>query len=259
VKIIPLEEIDEKRFLDYLDKDRILHVFTIYDLKRMREKTEVWVAIRNGEISGYLFQFDQKIVHTHGDTESVAELLRFVDLEEPTLVIRPRHLAVVEKFFKPVEPTDSSSKGEITRYFVMIAYADTFKPTIKHRVKKLGLEDLDDVSKSPGDEPRERLQDAINRGLASGAYHNRLLASFATVPEILERLALVRGVYTVPSLRRKGLATSACSALVAELIRLGKEPMLWVAKDNLPARRVYEKVGFKKTGHILFGFKARRL
>jgi len=30
-------------------------------------------------------------------------------------------------------------------------------------------------------------------------------------------------------------------------------------KDNIPARKVYEKVGFKETGHVLLGFKAKRL
>jgi predicted GNAT family acetyltransferase len=43
------------------------------------------------------------------------------------------------------------------------------------------------------------------------------------------------------------------------MIRIGKEPVLWVAKDNIPARRIYEKTGFKKTGHILLGFEAKRL
>ena len=44
-----------------------------------------------------------------------------------------------------------------------------------------------------------------------------------------------------------------------ELISLGKEPVLWVAQDNYPTKHVYEKIGFKKTEHILLGFKARRL
>jgi len=31
LKIFSIEQIDEKRFLDFLNKDPILHVFTIYD------------------------------------------------------------------------------------------------------------------------------------------------------------------------------------------------------------------------------------
>lgn len=35
--------------------------------------------------------------------------------------------------------------------------------------------------------------------------------------------------------------------------------MLWVDKDNVPARKVYEKIGFEETEHVLLGFKAKRL
>lgn len=63
MKVVPLEEVNEKQFFDFLDKERILHIFTIYDLKFMREKTRVWVAFKDGEICGYLFEFDKRIVH----------------------------------------------------------------------------------------------------------------------------------------------------------------------------------------------------
>ncbi|MCW4020040.1 MAG: GNAT family N-acetyltransferase [Candidatus Bathyarchaeota archaeon] len=250
---------DEKKFLDYLDKNRVLHVFTIYDLKYMREKMRVWVAFRNCKVTGYLLQFDKKIIHTHGDEDGMAELLRFVEPDEPAFVIEPHHLATVERFFKPVKPTDDSSKGKITKYFVIMAKADTFKPMIRHRVKKLGHKDFDEVSESLGEEYGKRVENAVRRGLAFGAYDGGRLVSLATVPEIIQDLALIRGVYTVPPFRGGGFATSACSALVKEIIRLGKKPMLWVARDNLPARRVYNKVGFKETGHALLGFKAKKL
>ena len=259
LRVIPLEKGNEKQFLDFLNKDRVLHIFTIYDLRFMREKTEVWVAFEKEKIIGYLFKFDKRIVHTHGDAESVTRLLDYIDLNEPVFVIEPHHLAAVEKFFEPIEPTDPSSKSKITTYLVMKANVETFKPLMRHRVKRLGTEDLNDVLKNVGDEYRKRIENAIYKGIAFGAYENISLVSVATAPEILEDLALIRGVYTVPSFRSRGLATSACSALVGELINLGKEAVLWVAEDNLPARKVYEKIGFKKTEHILLGFKARRL
>jgi len=44
-------------------------------------------------------------------------------------------------------------------------------------------------------------------------------------------------------------------ALINELLNKGKIPILWVAKDNLPARRIYERLGFKRTKHVLFGLR----
>jgi len=258
-KVISIEKADEKRFLKFLDGDRILHIFTIYDMTFMRDKTRVWASFKDDEICGYLFEFDKRIVHTHGTIECITKLLRYIDLDEPVLVIEPHHLAVVKGFFEPVEPTDASSKGKITTYLVMKTTAGTFKPLIGHRVKRLGIEDINEVSEHLGEEWEKRVRDAIHQGIAFGAYEEDALVSVATVPEIIENIGFIRGVYTAPSLRGRGLATSACSALVKEVIALGREAVLWIAEDNLPAKRVYEKIGFQKTEHVLLGFKARRL
>jgi ribosomal protein S18 acetylase RimI-like enzyme len=259
LRVIPVEESYEKQFTAFLEAERILHIFTIYDFRYMRDKTKIWVALEDEKIAGYLLEFDNRIVHTHGRAESAAKLLDYTNLDEPVFVIEPHHLRVVEEHFKPLGPTDSSSKGEITTYLIVKADAETFKPSITHRVKKLGTRDLADVLKSMGDEWKSRIENVVHRGVAFGAYDNGSLVAVATVSEILDGLALIRGVYTLPSFRRKGFATSACSALVQELIDLGKEAMLWVAKDNLPAIRVYENIGFKKTRQSLLGFKAKRL
>jgi GNAT superfamily N-acetyltransferase len=258
IQVVPLEGMDERLFLNVLNKDRIRHIFTLCDLKNMREKTRVWVALRKTEIAGYIFEYDRRIVHTHGNPKNVLDLLSKIDLDEPVLVIQPNHLRVVKKVFEPIEQMDSLSKGKITTFLVMKADLAIFTPMIKHEVKKLGTEDLYEVSKSLGEELKNLVQNAINKGFAYGGYENGLLVSCATVSENLEDVALIRGVFTVLSMRGQGLSTSVCSVLVEELIRLGKIPILWVSKDNLPALKLYEKLGFKQTGIVLKCFKAKR-
>jgi len=135
LQVIPIEKTNEKLFLNFLNRDMILHVFTIYDLKHMRDKTRVWVALKDAEICGYMLEFDERIVHTHGTVESVTKLLHCIDLDELIFIIEPHHLTVVKEFFKPVEPTDPSSKSQVTTYLVMKANADAFKPLIRHQVK----------------------------------------------------------------------------------------------------------------------------
>ncbi|MEM2106108.1 MAG: GNAT family N-acetyltransferase [Candidatus Bathyarchaeia archaeon] len=259
LKTTRLEKSNEEYFLRFLQKDEVRHVFTIYDLRYNRNKTQIWTATENHEVHGYLFEFDKRIIHTFGTAESIAKLIHYVGLSEPTLVIEPHHLTVVRKFFEPIEPTDKASKGKITTYLVMKATAKTFKPSIQHKIKKLDIEDLTEVAKNFGEEWANRIKDAIEKGIAYGAYDNHTLASTATTSEILDTIALIRGVYTVESLRGKGLATSAVSAIVKEIINLGKDAVLWVAEDNAPARHVYEKIGFQQTQHTLLGFKARKL
>jgi hypothetical protein len=195
-RVFPLERVDEELLLGSLDEDRVLHIFTIYDLKYMRDRTEVWVALRHDEIGGYLMEFDKRIVYTHGDPGCVAGLLRFVGLDETRFVVEPNHLPIVEKIFKPVKPTDSSSRGKITTYFVMRIDAETFRPVIGHHVRRLGTEDLDEVLEGFGEDLAKTVKKAVKRGVAFGAYDEGSLASLATVPQIIENLALIRGVYT---------------------------------------------------------------
>lgn len=208
---------------------------------------------------GYLFQFDKRIVHTYGTAKSVSKLIQYVDLCEPIFVIDPHHLAIITRFFEPIEPADKASKGKTTRYLVMKTTSHNFKPLIRHNVKKLDVKDLEEVAKNFGDEWRNRVKNAIEKGVAYGAYENGTLASIATTSEILDTIALIRGVYTLNSFRGRGLATSAVSILVKEIISLGKDAMLWVADDNIPAKQIYEKIGFQRTKHILLGFKAKKL
>lgn len=256
--LVPIEKVGVKEFLRLLDEDRILHFFTIWDLRYEGDKTEVWIALRNREIQSYLLEYDKKIVHTHGTTESVKDLLSCIDLKEVVFVIEPHHLKMVEEFFEIVEPADSSSKNKITKFLIMKVDKNSFKPLVRHYVKRLKAEDLDEVSEHLGEEQGRRVREAVKTGIAFGAYQDETLASFAAVTEIITDLALIRGVYTSPPFRSKGLATSAVSALVKELFHLSKETVLWVSEDNFPAIRVYEKIGFKETGKVLFGFKARK-
>lgn len=259
VRVVFIENGDEDWFLNFLGKDKVLHVFTISDLKYLREKTRVWAAFKNDSIWGYLFEFDKRIIHTHGTMDSIVSLLGRIDLNEPTFIIEPHHKQVVTHLFEPTEPTDSSSKTKITTYYVMKLDVHTFKPLIRHHVEKLTTENLREVLDHLGEERKERIENVIRSGgIAFGAYEKGFLAAMVTVSEFADNIALIRGVYTIPSMRNRGLATSASSALVEELISLGKEPILWVAKDNLPARKVYKKIGFKKTEYILLGFKAKK-
>lgn len=259
LRIVSIDEVDEDFFLNYLYSDKILHFFTIYDLKFERDKTKVWIALEDEEISGYIFEFDRRIVHTHGSVGSIEALMPCIDLEEYVFAIEPSHFSVVERFYRIVEPSDMESRGRVTNFLVLKVNHNTFRCVIKHSVKRLGIEDLDDIFRSFGGDWRGRVKREIERGFFYGAYEDGLLASIAACSEYIEDLAIIRGVYTVPSLRNRGFAASATSALVRELLDLGMEVILWVARDNLPARRVYEKIGFQDTGYRLLGFKAVKL
>jgi len=259
IHIVPLEEANESRFVSFLERDKILHVFTLYDMRKFRDRTRIWIAFKNNEILGYLFVFNDLIINTHGAPETMRELLNCTSLIEPTIVIEPHHLETVKKLYEPVGPTDAASKGKMTIYLVMKLSPSDFNPSTRHSARRLGTGDLDEVLGCLGEEWKTRVESAISQSVAYGAYLDQRLASVAIVPEIVYEIGFIRGVYTAPEYRNKGLAASACSALVKELVESGKVPVLWVAEDNVPARRIYEKLGFRRTEHTLLGFKAKKI
>ncbi len=257
-KVTMIKGEERRGFLRSLHRDRILHFFTIYDLERLTDKTKVWAVYEGETVKSYLLEFDSRIVHIRGEDNNIECLLELIDLDDVILIIEPHHLMKVKRFFRPIEPIDPSSRGSITKFRIMKLDKTSFKPVINHYVKRLKMDDLDEILRSLGDERRELFERALQRGLVYGAYEGKKLASIAMAPEIIGDLALVRGVYTDPKFRGRGLATSAVSALINELVKADMEVILWVAEDNIPARRVYWKVGFNDTGHILLGFKGRR-
>ena len=259
IEVAKLEEHDEIEFMNFLKKDKILNIFTICDLERFGDKTQVWIAFKKKRITGYIFIFSDLIVNTHGSPESIKELMHRITLAEAILVMEPSHLKDIKRLYEPIEPTDKATGGKITTYHVMKLDLADFKPSTKHNVKRIVKEDLKEVLDRFGEEWKTRLEGAIEHGIAYGAYGNSKLTSVATVSEIVDEIALIRGVYTLPASRNKGLATSACSALIRELTTKKKTPILWVSKDNLPARKIYARLGFRPTKYKLLGFKGRRI
>ncbi|MHA2358590.1 MAG: GNAT family N-acetyltransferase, partial [Candidatus Heimdallarchaeaceae archaeon] len=219
----------------------------------------IWIAYENGKIVGYLGEFpDKGYVHTHGTKESLSVLIKYLESDEYEFVIENNHFEIVSSIFQILEPVDPSSKGKITKFLVLKSDSQSFKPFIRHPVKRLGIEDLKNVSTNLGEEYKERVENAIQTGVVYGALEKEKIISVAFTSEISRDLAIIRGVYTKPEFRCKGFSTSTCSALITKIHNMGKEALIWVAEDNIPARRVYSKLDLKDTENIFLGFKAKR-
>jgi GNAT superfamily N-acetyltransferase len=255
-RILLLTKRQEKRLLEFLDRDRISHFFSIYDLQHYRGKTRVWLALLAEKIAGYLLEYDKRILCLRGSKNCVAPLLRKTRLTQAILNIEAQQLPTVKRFYEPTEPADKMTVGKISTFVVMKAVRSSFRPVLLHEVRELKNESAAELAGLLGVD-QELALDLLG-GFAFGLYESEKLVSYAASPEILEDLAIVRGVFTAPDKRGKGYSKAVCSALVSRLFDEGEEAILYVSKDNAAALSVYRSLGFMETGHRFLGFIARR-
>lgn len=256
----------ENSFLKFLRRDVISNFFAFLDLKYYRGKTKFWIAIEDAEILGYLLEHDKRILNLRGNVRCADELLNKASLIEADINVEPGHLQTVEKFYEPTRPI-GISRGKITTLLAMEVNKKRFRPVIKHDSKKLSSDEFNEVEKlytkfydemALGQVTRERIVETLSRCSTFGIYAGGELVSFAS-GSILEDVGHVAPVYTSLEFRGKGYATSACSALVRELLSQRDRTILYTPEDDIPAIRVYEKIGFAKTGHRFLAFWGRKI
>lgn len=256
IKTVALSDYCESCLLDFMSHDRVSHFYAVYDLRHLRESTLTWVALLDDEVIGYLLEYDKRILYMRGNKDCVVPLLKNSGLTEALLNIEKHQLPPVETLFEPVEPADRMTEGQITTFVTMKATRQSFRPKIQHRVQELKKENAPELADLLDIKPEQA--SGLFRGFAFGLFMNGKLVSYAASPEILDDLAIIRGVFTAPEERNKGYSKSVCSILVGKLLDEGKDVILYVSKDNPAAIEVYRKIGFKKTGHRFLGFTARR-
>ena len=98
---------------------------------------------------------------------------------------------------------------------------------------------------------RARVQQLISRGWSFARFERDRLVFKAEVACASPYAAQIQGVFVPPDLRGQGLAVSGMAAVV-DLVRREIAPTvsLYVNDWNVPARRAYERVGFRETARF---------
>jgi predicted GNAT family acetyltransferase len=98
---------------------------------------------------------------------------------------------------------------------------------------------------------RARISQLISRGWSFVRFDGNRVVFKAEVACVSPYAAQIQGVYVAPDQRGQGLATAGMAAVIQQ-VRETIAPIvsLYVNEWNLPARRVYEKVGFVETARF---------
>ncbi len=250
-----------------LADDRIWNGYSIADLvPPLRQHTTVAVAARGGRPVAAVLVLRHpafSAVMPHGVPAGVAALLDALTLPAATfLLVRPEHLPAVEGRYHFPAPR---------RILRMAVDGATFRPPalLPREVEPLGEADLPHLLDLYTAYPESAFTaDQLHGGPFYGvraAGENRLLAAGGVhVVAPAYGLAAVGNIYTRPEARGRGYGLAITAAVVAHLLGLGcRDIILNIAVDN-PARRLYERLGFRShcgyvegTATLLPGSQAR--
>ncbi len=90
-----------------------------------------------------------------------------------------------------------------------------------------------------------------------GAFEDDELIAIAGYAALHDTMAQVGGVYTPPGWRRRGLSRAVMDALMRDSVDLHgvNRLFLFTGEQNVPARALYESLGFERFGHfgLFFG------
>ena len=254
IRVVEARDEHGEAILGLAGEDPVLNAFIIYDWLELRDRCRFYLAIRgpSGRLEALCavypsVRFDSII--PRGSPEGIKAILAKIEPEKAVFpVLRPEDAGAVLDALGP-------RAGPIYNALLMACSPGDFRPAVAHDVVKLGpghaglfrrflLEERSERGHRPTlEQARERLGD--ERRPVFAIIRDGRIVSLALIFLSTPDVAFVGGVYTVPELRNRGLATSVTSMATEEALRLSGLAALIVRADNAPAIRVYEKVGYR--------------
>jgi RimJ/RimL family protein N-acetyltransferase len=253
LKVEKVGRTNRQRTIDRLKSDIVKHVFAYYDLQRDPKRTTMYIAEEGKDLRGYI------LIYTGTDVPSVdlecddgaAEILISYAPQSNFIIHAPPNLKLAALRAFPngncyLENWMVVKKGK----------ANFFKSEFARK-----LSTRDDASKlaellsNRQDRPKHTLKRYVEwvSGMPiQGIFLEDRLVSYAASFIQLPEIWMIGGVYTHTLHRNKGYATLAVSAITEEALNQSDAAALFVRADNVPAIRVYEKIGYRKIGEKIW-------
>lgn len=254
-----LDEELVERLGSYLRKDSIANFYPLYDLYDdvARGKTSWYVGLKDEHVVGFLLiYYGGRVVPASiivgGDLDVASSLLDFVNEDKAIFHVDPKLSDLVKSRFhigsEYLTEIMRLKRGEERLY-------------IGHDVELLNESHVMELLRlrrewrpslgSITDEEMKWARNELEKGHVYGLFADGQLVSIARLGELLSHIpevCWIETVFTSQNYRGRGFATSVVSKAVENAFkRYGVEYVgLGVRSDNASAKRVYEKVGFKK-------------
>jgi ribosomal protein S18 acetylase RimI-like enzyme len=236
-----IEEALRQRLLELMERDRVWCAYALADLDPPEVEQSKWLV---GEDSVVLLYkgFEPPILFAHGDPGTLIFLFHQVPAGVYQYSLKSTARSILGKRLQP----------NLERNMWRMVLDPTKYPGLRNNVvKRLTIDDLPaiiNLFESSPDPPDAFHERQLAAGPFFGIYEGEELLCIAGIHVLSKRqsVAAIGNVLTKPGWRRRGLATRASSAVVSALLKQRiRTIVLNVAKENEPAMRCYQRLGFQ--------------
>jgi ribosomal protein S18 acetylase RimI-like enzyme len=245
----------KSRILAYLESDRLYAAYAVGDLEPELFVHCKWFGSeQDGRLQALALHYSGlgfPIVFLMGDAGGLRAIFEgALGIEEAYFTCRQEHLGILRGFYE----------WEPVSMWRMVLRSDSFRPvggncvplTPDHAGQLVALyahggQNAFDPQQVPG-------------GAFYGVFEDSRLVAAAGTHLISPTygVAAVGNIFTHPEFRGRGCATTAASAVVAELLSRGvRDIVLNVDQKNETAIHVYERLGFERYGPFFEGSAVR--
>ncbi len=246
LRVVNLDREYEGIFWHHVNADPLEHYFFIYDRKLNPNDTQILLALDGDDVEGAMLVFKQAVFQARGSREAVDALLNHLDVEnaEGSIPLDCKDL-LMSKF------------RALREYEIILMHLDRGNEKLikRHETARLHEGQAEEIAglireANPdwwGDTKTEDIRKSLGLSVWLGVMAGDRVASLAST-RLLDFGCNVSIVATRKDFRNRGFATTVVSALVEEIFRKHDRALIHVLSENLPARHVYEKVGFSPYG-----------
>jgi len=247
VRIVKVDEDSRREIIKRLSSNLLHNLFVVYDLLYEPDKTTMYVAYGNdGLIKGHLLIYRGlrfPSVRVDGEARAVSELLELLPREKMLLFCPPKLLSAVKRRFPnaPHYLEDQMCVSKEEEHLISSSLAQ--KLGSKHASL---LTELYSSGEPSYIRSEERCRELLTKHSVFGVFIDGKLVSVAVAMKRLPQSGELTGVFTHPRHRGRGFGTIVTSAATEEALKHADNVLLYVRSDNVPAKRIYRKLGYRK-------------
>jgi GNAT superfamily N-acetyltransferase len=253
LRLTKLTEDLESSFWDVVRSDYLDYYFFIHDLLLQSDKTEIFLVLENNSIQGLGLIFDGAMVQLRGSPDVVGFMLDGLRLEHVAVQVPSDCEDILRQKFLGASLEATISLMRLDRGDEHYEFLVQPQPLNFSRADQIAEIMQISYPKMWGDITKEHVQNQLKTesGFWLGVSDSDKLVSFGFAM-LTPKVCHVTWLATLPAHQKKGYGLSVISGLVEKCLSIAPTAAIYVMDDNLVAKQLYAKIGFKPYKRYFF-------